>query len=139
MSFVDFNKHPVPKFRRYISVRDQYEGFHKYENAPQEVAFLKNLHRHLFKVEATIEVTHNERELEFFMVKDVLKHQIMPFLSHSLDMGSCETQAQRILEGLINTYGPDRFYGVTVEEDGENGATVDYLPEEQEPRSYGLR
>lgn len=137
MSIVSFDKHPVYKFNRYITVTDQYEGFHAYKDAPAKVAFLKNLHRHLFKVTAEIQVFHEDRELEFFMVKDNLKHQIVPFLNESLDLGSCEHQAERILQGLMNLYGPDRYYSVEVSEDGENSGAIQYIPEQQEPRVYG--
>ena len=35
---------------RYIFITDKFEGYHKYVDAPEEVAFLRNAHRHLFGV-----------------------------------------------------------------------------------------
>lgn len=111
-----------------ITVRGQYEGFHAYENAPDEVAFLKSSHRHMFKWEASIEVAHDDRELEFFMVKMYLERNVLPFTTMGANLGSCEQQAERILEGLVNKYGPDRHYLVTVSEDGENDGHIDWVP-----------
>lgn len=110
--------------RRYITVRGQYDGFHAYEDAPEQVAFLKAMHRHLFKWEASIEVFHDDRELEFFMVQESINRTIIPFLRLQHNLGSCEQQAEIILEGLVNNYGAKRRYIVTVSEDGESDGTV---------------
>lgn len=125
LSFTDqrANRGPTYPFRRYITVRTQFIGFHAYEEAPEQVAFLKANHRHLFKVEAKISVNHDDRELEFFMVQDMLLKQIMPFIQLG-NLGSCEMIAERIATGLINAYGVDRDYSITVSEDGESDGTV---------------
>lgn len=112
---------------RYITVRDQYEGFHWYEDAPPEVRFLKNRHRHMFKWTATVEVLHDDREIEFFMLKDVIKKEIMPYVVMLDNLGSCEQQAERILDGLINAYGKERYYKVIVSEDGENDGEIEWV------------
>lgn len=113
---------------RYIIVRGQYDGFHWYKKAPDEVAFLRARHRHLFKWEAKVQVFHSDRELEFFMVQAAINRQILPFCTQLDNLGSCEQQAERILEGLINAYGPDRNYSVEVSEDGENAGFIKYKP-----------
>ena len=56
----------------YIIVKTSFRGFHQYKDAPDQVAFLKNLHRHDFIVEAKIEVKHDDRELEFFIEQSAL-------------------------------------------------------------------
>ena len=57
-----------------ILIKTSFEGFHKYENAPEEVAFLRVLHRHTFNVEVEMETFHNDREIEFIMVQHELKN-----------------------------------------------------------------
>lgn len=114
------------RLTRYISVTGQYDGLHKYENAPEQVAFLKNLHRHLFKWQATIEVLHDDREVEFFMAQATINREILPYTNQVYNLGSCEQQAERILKGLINAYGTDRNYSVEVSEDGENAGRVKF-------------
>lgn len=117
------------KLTRYITVRGQYVGFHKYENAPDEVAFLKHRHRHLFKWEVIIQVFHDDRELEFFMVKDLIENEILRFTLLKDNLGSCEMQAERMLMGLLQEYGTLRYYQITVSEDGENDGTVEWNPD----------
>lgn len=115
---------------RYITVRGQYEGWHEYENAPEPVAFLRSEHRHMFHWEATIEVFHDDRELEFFLVKLELEREIQYFINQTRrkGLGSCEMQAQRYLDFLIKKYGTWRYVKVSVSEDGESDGTTEWIP-----------
>lgn len=113
---------------RYIKVKTRFEGFHSYPDAPERVAFLKNTHRHMFYIEATIEVFHDDRELEFFLVKEVLDKEIIIYVGLG-DLGSCEMIGDKILDGLINTYGEKRYYSVEVSEDGENSGISTWHPD----------
>ena len=59
---------------RYIWVKFQKEGIHKYPAAatdPQlaDVAFLANPHRHIFHFRVSISVFHNDRDIEFIQFK----------------------------------------------------------------------
>lgn len=82
----------------------------------------------MFKWVAKIEVRHEDREIEFFMAKDVVKKEIMPFIQLVDNLGSCEQQAERILNGLKKAYGDNRNYEVEVSEDGENAGIVGWAP-----------
>lgn len=125
--------------RTYINVRGQYEGFHAYENAPDQVAFLKNSHRHIFKWRVTIQVFGTDRELEFFIVKSVLEREILAYTRLKSNLGSCEQQAEEILKGLVNAYGPHRQYMVRVSEDGENDGFVMWHPRDLPGGVSGVR
>lgn len=107
--------------KTWIKVKWQFVGFHKYENAPNEVSFLKTKHRHLFKCSAQISVNHDDRELEFFIVQNYLKS----VYADNLCVGSCEMVAKQIIESLKFMYGENRSYKVEVSEDGENSAIVE--------------
>lgn len=112
--------------RQFIWVTGQYEGFHRWALAPQEVCFLRNEHRHIFKWKVSIEVFHYDRELEFFLVKKDIR-----IIIHSMmlgDLGSCEAQADYICAKVMGSY-PNRRIIVEVSEDGENGATVEGEPD----------
>lgn len=113
-------------YKSYIMVKHQYEGFHSYAGAPPEVKFLADTHRHLFKVDVTIEVGHDDREIEFMMVQRRLK-TAFPDRSPQAELGSCEQQAKRIIEFLRKLYGDGRTYMVKVSEDGENAGLVQWL------------
>lgn len=104
--------------RKFIAITTQKEGFHAYPDAPEEVAFLRNLHRHLFKIRVEIEVTHGDRELEFFLVKRYVDSITSEIFALSL---SCEDYAEKIIKKLSDKYKTAaRFYFVSVSEDGEN-------------------
>lgn len=114
----------------YIKVRTEFEGFHYYPNAGSidtRIKFLEHVHRHMFKVEVKISVTHLDRELEFFLVKWALQEFIT---AGSMNHKSCEMIATDILENhLIPSYGCDRYYEIVVSEDGESDGIVEYVPE----------
>ena len=117
-----------PRTETYIKVRTEFEGFHFYPNAGEidpRIKFLENEHRHMFKVEVKIGVTHLDRELEFFLVKwalqDFLKDGKMAYKS-------CEMIATDILrEHLLPRYG-ERYYEIVVSEDGESDGIVEHFP-----------
>lgn len=113
----------------YIRVRTQFEGFHHYPHAGDidpRIKFLEHDHRHMFKVEVKISVTHLDRELEFFLVKWALNDFIQ---SGNQNHKSCEMIATDILNNhLIPEYGTSRYYEVTVSEDGESDGIVEYKP-----------
>ena len=106
-----------------ILVKTNFEGLHQYVNAPNEVAFLRDLHRHIFYVEAEIEVFDDDRELEFVIVKRAINKFLYskPFSSTA----SCEQMARQIAKYLVEQFG-SRNICVTVLEDNENGGRVYY-------------
>lgn len=112
----------------FIRVRTEFEGFHYYPNAGSidpRIKFLENEHRHMFKVEVKISVDHNDRELEFFLVKWALNDFIK---GGNMNHKSCEMMADEILEFLMNRYGTWRHYQVVISEDGESDGIVEYSP-----------
>lgn len=106
--------------KTYIIVKTNFEGFHSWKDAPSEVAFLRNLHRHRFDVEVKIEVRHDDRELEFFMVK----RRLDAFIKDCIQPKnlSCEQMAKEIVIHAPQMLG--RSVSVKVFEDGDNGAEV---------------
>lgn len=115
---------------RYIIVRGQYEGFHKYADAPTPVEFLRNEHRHMFHWEVRIEVFHDDRELEFFLVKHEVEIQLHYWLNcmQRRNLGSCEMQAEQILDIVRKRYGDQRRVIVSVSEDKESDGVVIWNP-----------
>jgi hypothetical protein len=117
-----------PRTETFIKIRTEFEGFHFYPNAGEidpRIKFLENEHRHMFKVEVKISVTHLDRELEFFLVKWALQEFIK---SGKMNHKSCEMIATDILEQhLLPKYG-ERYYEIVVSEDGESDGIVEYFP-----------
>ena len=113
-----------------IIVKTQFDFTHRYENAPDKVAFLRSPHRHKFYVEVEIEVFHDDRELEFLMVKEKLEHHLMvatKCLGRSMwqETASCEQMCEGLLNFIIKSYG-ERDVTVSVFEDNENGGKLRY-------------
>lgn len=104
-----------------IWVTFEREGFHCYPFAPEDVSYLRQLHRHLFKFRVEIEVFHDERDIEFHQFLKLCKE----FYSDSEFMNnkSCETLA-RTLGDHLRFVHPGRFLTVEVSEDGECGSVV---------------
>lgn len=105
--------------KRQIIVTQKIEGFHAYGDAPQEVRFLRNLHRHLFHVKVGIPVTHNDRDREFFIEQRRLWQVLSGYMADNENAGSCEMIAEHILEKLPHVAWAE------VWEDGENGARLE--------------
>jgi len=114
--------------KRFIWVTFQREGIHKFPAAAvdsnlQDVAFLANEHRHIFHFNISIEVFHNDRDIEFIQFKRWLENLYQGTLE--LNYKSCEMISDDLYEVIASRY-PGRDIEITVSEDGENGATIRY-------------
>lgn len=105
-----------------IVVRFQVAGFHQWPDAPDNRSYLRDKHRHLFHVEASMPVSHNEREVEFHDFLDFCRRR---FPGGDLGARSCESMAEALAITIKNRY--QRSARVAVFEDGEVGAVV-YSP-----------
>ncbi len=104
-----------------IIIKTQFEAFHYWKEAPEEVKFLRNPHRHLFQVEVQIPTTE-DRELEFFIVKKKLDTMIALYWKDKEFSYSCEILAEKIKKEVDLLYKTCCL--VKIFEDGENGAIV---------------
>lgn len=117
---------------RWIEVSFQKEGIHKYPAAAEDpklatgnwddVSFLANPHRHMFHFFVRLEVSHNDRDVEFIQFKRWLE-RLYSQNTLQLDYQSCEMLAESLIEQIMQTY-PDRDIEVRVFEDNENGAVL---------------
>jgi len=99
---------------------------HFYPNAPKEVEFLKNMHRHIFHFKVYIQVFHEDRDIEFILFKRFIEELLDDF-EEDMGSGSCEMIANFLYEEIKER---DKYKGrhikVEVSEDGENGVIMDY-------------
>lgn len=105
-------------------------GFHHWPDAPTARAYLRNPHRHLFHVEVSTTVEHDDRDIEFHDLRDesiTLLRGIAVGKGFDFGSQSCETIARRLGLRLIDRYRLP--FTITVSEDGECGATIEILPE----------
>lgn len=102
----------------------QVEGLHCWPGCPfDEVAYLRDPHRHVFHIKAHKPVFHDDRDTEFI----ILKHQIWNYLRlqyYNQQTKTCDFGAQScemIARELVDQFGLTK---ADVNEDGENGAVV---------------
>lgn len=105
-----------------VKVRFQWTGVHQWPNASGRHEYLKYPHRHVFKGTATIQVFHNDRDIEFFDILDFIHDQLKDY--EHLGDRSCEWVAQDLITRMFKEVGSHRNIEVEITEDGENGAVV---------------
>lgn len=112
---------------RWAKVTHQFEGIHQYEEAPEAVAFLRYPHRHMFHVTLWLEQFHNERDVEYIMLKRWLADHLTTMVkSGNIPVtSSCETIAE-LIGYRISEANQGRKVKVEVTEDGENGAVLEF-------------
>jgi len=119
---------------RKIWVTFRKEGIHCYPAAATDpalatgdeydVSFLGSPHRHIFHFRVWIDVTHNDRDIEFIQFKRWLERLYADGVL-SLDHKSCEMMADDLYIHIAGRY-PDRAVWIEVSEDGENGCLIRY-------------
>jgi len=119
---------------RQIWVSFTKEGIHCYPAAatdPQlatgdeyDVSFLGTPHRHIFHFRVSIDVFHNDRDIEFIQFKRWLENLYKDSVI-KLDYKSCEMIADDLYLQIAARY-PNRNVTIDVSEDGENGCVINY-------------
>lgn len=119
--------------KTYIKVKTQFVGSHQWKGCPyEEVAFLREIHRHIFYVTVTAEVVHADRDIEFFVFKRDIDTTIKKMYSDSeevvanLGNRSCEMICKEIRDYLNKEYGYKTITKIETSEDDENSAIVSY-------------
>lgn len=110
---------------REVWVTYRFVGFHKWADAPNQRAYLRDAHRHVFHVQLHVSVAHDNRDIEFHDLLDQLA-AMCNALDHR-QLGSCEQIAHAVACATHDKW-PRRRVRCSVSEDGENGATVTLLP-----------
>lgn len=105
------------------------EGIHAYPAAAtkpglEDVSFLASPHRHIFHFRVEMQVFHDDRDVEFIQFKRELEGLYTGEVL-MLNNKSCEMICWDILHHIKHKY-PKRNVCITVSEDGENGATINY-------------
>jgi len=120
--------------KRSIWVTFRKEGVHLYPAAKDDpalatggwddVSFLGVAHRHIFHFKVQIQVTHNDRDIEFIQFKRWLE-SLYDSSVLELNHKSCEMISDDLYT-QINAKYPSRFVVIDVAEDGENGCQIVY-------------
>lgn len=99
-----------------IIVNLQYEATHYWEGCNiEEVMYLKNPHRHIFHICCKKEVTHDDRDIEIIMFKQIILKYLHSNFKGNFGGMSCEMIAKKLFEVFGLNY-------CSVLEDNESGA-----------------
>ena len=122
------------KGSKMIWVTFRKEGLHKYPAAldnpklatgdEYDVSFLGYVHRHIFHFKVAIEVTHDDRDIEFIQFKRWIENMYADG-TMKLDYKSCEMMSDDLYMAITKKY-PGRKIEIDVSEDGENGSHAVY-------------
>ena len=117
-----------------IWVTFQKEGIHKYPAAltdpnlatgdEYDVSFLGYPHRHIFHFKVSIEVFHDDRDIEFIQFKRWLENLYKDAIL-ALDYKSCEMIAEDLYSQIAARYS-GRAVWIDVSEDEENGCHIQF-------------
>lgn len=111
-----------PKIEVYCTIL--FEAIHNWPECPfEEVSYLRDPHRHIFYIKAYKQVNHDDRDVEFIMLKhDISFYLRQTYPAKQLGATSCEMLALK----LVKEFDLSKC---EVSEDNENGAivTVDYF------------
>lgn len=105
------------------------EGFHWWSDAPDQVAFLRQSHRHLFRFRVGLRVAASNREREIFLeqwhLQDRLNREFAMLRGDSRGpvLGFNGMSCEQIAEWVLNN--TDGAVWCEVLEDGRGGARVE--------------
>lgn len=101
-----------------VHTRVELVGFHNWPDAPAHRDYLADRHRHTFHVCPTVVVSHDNRDVEYHDLRDIVAQWWQP------EQGgrSCEMMARDLIEHL-SSMGLS-VVSVEVNEDGADGSTV---------------
>lgn len=103
-----------------VITHNRVSGYHYWPDAPPEVTFLRNKHRHVFEIRCFLAVEDLDREREIFLEQERLKKYLRDVYGEEpCDFGafSCEMIARDVMKAM-------NADSVEVLEDGFGGAKV---------------
>lgn len=115
--------------KKWIKIQFQKEGIHRYPAALEDkslegVSYLGYEHFHYFYFYVTVEVFHNDRDIEFQLFRRWCESQFKEDII-KIDYKSCEMLCEELIEKIKEKY-PNRDIKVEVYEDNINGSVVEY-------------
>lgn len=124
-----------------IKVKEIFRGLHRWDHAGEisetkPVSFLANKHAHDFRVTVECEVAHDDRELEFYLVRNTLRDivsYVWEYKNGFVEFGSlsCEMIGSSIVKGLVEAYGENDWIVEVAENEYQSALVRSEKTEEQ--------
>ena len=121
--------------KTFVYTTFQKEGYHYFPDADKnplyatgdryDVSHLGTKHFHYFNFKVWIEVTHENREIEFIQLRRWIEDQ---YTSQSLELNgkSCEMLSDDLYHILTKKY-PNKEIRIDISEEGINGSYTEYM------------
>lgn len=114
--------------KQYVICAVDVEGFHRWPDAPSNLDYLRNRHRHIFQIRIEFEVFHRDREIEINLRQNKVKRYLLDKYAtadfYQGAEGACEFGAmscEQIAEELLDAFDAA---SCQVLEDGYGGARI---------------
>ena len=112
----------------YVTAKFTCPGTHSWSDATGEREYLSHTHRHLFTCTVTVVVTHDDRQVEYHDLRDLILQWVMTYPLASGDMrefgnNSCEHLARDLWQNMVER-NKLLVYEVSVSEDDEFTSTL---------------
>ena len=98
------------------------QGFHRWPQAPEELNYLAQRHRHIFEIRVRFMVFNNDRQIELIHRQDQIQRYLLD--TYGNKDGACEfgdMACEHIADELMDVFKAD---AVEVLEDGYGGACL---------------
>lgn len=115
---------PVAK---YVYCQTRWQDLHQWKGAPDQVFYLRDLHRHEFQCKLWVEVSHDDRDVEFIMMKEWFDWCVVPKLKGMPSTKSCEMMCELVAELAFQEFPLVSKCKVEISEDWENGSDITYI------------
>jgi len=116
--------------RKSIWIKTYFQGLHHWPECPHEdVKFLRDKHEHCFHVRVAIQVSHDDRDLEFIQVREFINSLIDLMYGEDKikDLGhkSCEMIGSELWVCIASHKPQWKIASIEVSEDGRVGALLE--------------
>ena len=125
-----------------IKVKEIFRGVHNWPKAgetieTEKVGFLANEHAHDFRITVECNVTHEDREIEFYLLRNTLREIVdnaWSKIDHFIDFGSdsCETIGKVVLKNLRSHYGSKGWVVEVAENEFQSGIIYEVNQDQEE-------
>lgn len=108
--------------KKYVVCAIQVQGFHCWPHAPEDLAYLRSSHRHVFEIRMEFSVNDSDREIEIIKRQNEITHYLISKYGDA--SGACQfdgMSCEHIAEALLTQFGASTC---TVLEDGFGGARI---------------
>ena len=106
-----------------VVTKNYIEGLHYWREAPPNLDYLRNKHRHIFHIICSWEVFDDNRQMEIIETQNMIDNYFKKYYNNKYNMCDFENMScEQMCNELLEQYSNKGLKQVTVLEDGYGGA-----------------